>query len=602
MPLTPRWWHNATGYQVYPASFRDSNGDGIGDLPGIISSLDYLKDLGVDFIWLSPTYDSPQHDMGYDVSDYEAIYGPYGTMDDMDTLIRELHARGMRIVLDLVVNHTSSEHAWFKASRQSKDNKFSDWYIWRDPKEDGPLQQPLGTGTARREGRPPNNWRAAFGGSVWTYAEERGQYYMHLALPEQPDLNWENPEVRKAVFESAIGFWLKKGVDGFRADVVNCYCKDQTFPDAPVSMPNEAIQPMLPQHILNGPRIHEWLQQMRTDALERYGGEDVLLLGELPATGMDEITKYMSAIPRELDMVFDLDFLMVGNDWASKPHEFQQPKLPDLKDAFVKTQGFLSCAPEAWTSTFLENHDFPRSIHRFGPGISGDYQIAAAKMLALFLATLSGTLFIYQGQEIGMRNVSESWTQEDFRDRAILEYFTEMELKYPGDRTMQSKALAGAHRMSRDNARTPMQWSSASPNAGFSAPHASPWIKVNENYAKLNVADQLGVKGSVLEFWRELIKFRKENADLFIEGQFELLDRDNERTFTYLKKSVSAQPNERKALVVLNFSNELVESCVPEQHREPHPEFMYGSAGSSAISEKLKPWEGRVYSIAGARK
>jgi len=600
MPATQRWWHKATGYQVYPASFRDSNDDGIGDLPGIISSLDYLKDLGVDFIWLSPMYDSPQHDMGYDVSNYEAIYAPYGTMDDMDTLIRELHVRDMRIVLDLVVNHTSSEHAWFKASRQSKDNKFADWYIWRDANDDS-LEQPAGMGTARGQRKPPNNWRAAFGGSVWAYAEERGQYYLHLALAEQPDLNWENPEVRKAVFESAIGFWLKKGVDGFRADVVNCYCKDQSFPDTPVTIPNECTQPMLPQHILNGPRIHEWLQEMRTDGLERYGGDNVLLLGELPATGAEEIIKYMSAKPRELDMIFDFDFFMVGNDWSTKPHEFQQPKLPDLKDAFAKTQGFLGCAPEAWTSTFLENHDNPRSIDRFGPGSSGD-QMAAAKMLAVFAATLSGTLFIYQGQEIGMRNVPGSWTKHDFRDKAILRYFREMELLYPGDQMMQSKALDGAREMSRDNARTPMQWSSESPNAGFSAPHASTWIKVNENYTEVNVEKQQGVDGSVLEFWKGLIKFRKDNADLFIAGQFELLDRENEKTFTYLKRSVKGHPNQREAVIMLNFSHELVQAFIPEQLREAPMEFMFGSAGSSAISEKLRPWEGRVYLVDAAQE
>jgi oligo-1,6-glucosidase len=297
----PKWWKDVTGYQIWPASYKDSNDDGLGDIPGITSTLDYLIHLGVDFIWLSPVYDSPHHDAGYDARDYESIWAKYGTLDDMDTLIREVHVRGMRIVMDLVVNHTSNEHTWFPESKKSKSNPYSNWYIWGDPKYEG----------ADRKRQPPNNWRAAFGGSYWTYVPEQDQYYLHLCLPEQPDLNWQNGATRREIYASAIEFWLKKGIDGFCVDVVNFYWNDPSFPDAKVVHETEEYQPMEPQHIISGPKMHDWLREQRIEALGKYG-EDVVLIGELPGTSREEVLRYVSAQSRELDMVFDFDIYMTA--------------------------------------------------------------------------------------------------------------------------------------------------------------------------------------------------------------------------------------------------------------------------------------------------
>ena len=574
----PKWWKDATGYQIWPASYKDSNSDGIGDIPGITSTLDYLKHLGVDFIWLSPVYDSPQHDAGYDVRDYENIWAKYGTMEDMDALIGEVHARGMRIIMDLVVNHTSNEHRWFQESKKSKSNPYSNWYIWRDPKYEG-------TDGKRH---PPNNWRAAFGGSVWTYVPERDQYYLHLALPEQPDLNWQNDATRKAIYTSAVEFWLKKGIDGFRVDVVNFYWKDPSFPDAKVVLESEEYQPMEAQHILNGPKMHDWLREQRIEALDKYG-EDVVLIGELPGTSREEVLRYVSAQSRELDMVFDFDIFMAGNDWNTKLHDFQPFKLPELKDALIKTQGYLANT-DAWTTTFIENHDNARSVSRFGPG-EGEHKNAAAKMLALFITTLSGTLFIYQGQEIGMSNVPPHWTKEDFRDKAIMRYFEEIEQQYPGDEKMRERAIAAARQLGRDNARTPVQWSSE-PNGGFST--VEPWIRVNDNFEQVNAARQLGDGQSVLEFWRRMIKVRTQHKDVFIYGVFELLDRDNATTVSFLKTS---QNGEKKVLVVLNFSGEEADLYVPEDLKGQTLELVISSAEARGAEERLRPWEGRAYAV-----
>ena len=581
MPITQlrRWWKEATCYQIWPASFQDSNGDGLGDIQGIISRLDYLKDLGVDLIWLSPIYDSPQHDMGYDVRNYEDIYEKYGNLKDMEALIAQIKSRGMKLIMDLVVNHTSFEHHWFLESRKSRNNPYSDWYIWRDPK----YRDADGTP------HPPCNWRAAFGGSVWTYAPEREQYYLHLALPEQPDLNWQNEITRKAIYKSAIEFWLAKGIDGFRVDVVNFYWKDLSFPDSKVVLPDEEFQPMEVQHVINGPRMHEWLQEQRSTSLDKFG-EDIILVGELPGTSTEEVLRYIDPQTRELDMIFDFDIFVAGNNFDMLLHEFRRAKLTEIKKTLVKTQGFLN-GGKAWTTTFLENHDVSRSVSRFGPG-DGPYHTSAAKMLALLVATLSGTLFIYQGQEIGMSGLpSKKWKREDFKDRAAIDYLDKMERQYGGDEAMMLRAFEAAVELGRDNARTPMQWT-AGANAGFS--NVDPWIPVNDNYVLFNAEDQAKDPGSILGFWKQFLKLRKLHKDTLIYGSFSLVDAENEKTLTFLK---SSEDGSGQCLVALNFSDQETELFVPESMSGAKLNMLVSTSSQAGREGFLDPWEGRLYGI-----
>lgn len=573
----PNWWKNATCYQIWPASYKDSNGDGFGDVPGIISTLDYLADLGIDIIWLSPMYDSPQHDMGYDIRNYEAVWDKFGTLADMDTLIREVHKRGMHLILDLVVNHTSDEHAWFKESRKSKDNKYSDWYVWRDPKYvDGKRQ-------------PPNNWRAIFGGSAWEYVSERDQYYLHLFVTQQPDLNWENETTRRAIYKTAIEFWLDRGIDGFRVDTVNLYCKDTAFPDAPIALPDEPYQ-TASLFYENGPRMHEWLKEQRRDVLDKYG--DVMLVGELPGTEASEVLKYTSAQNRELDMVFDFDIVDLGGRHHVKPHQTYRHTLPAMKSALMKTQSFLDPPSDAWTSVFAENHDQGRSLSRFATD-SPTHRVAAGKMFALMLATLSGTLFLYQGQEIGMVNIPSSWDEREIRDVSAMNYWTETKTLYPNDAAMHKAALAGIQRVGRDNARTPVQWS-AEAHAGFST--VAPWIRVHDNYGEVNVAAQQGDPDSVLGFWKRVLALRKAHADVLVYGGFEVCDYENLKTFTYVKTAREEEGGRRRTvLVVLNFTDEVQGVDVPASLAGREMELLIGS--EKEVGEKLVPWEGRAYLV-----
>lgn len=581
---TRQWWKEANAYQIWPASFQDSNDDGFGDLPGIVSRLDYLKNLGIDLIWLSPVYDSPQHDMGYDISDYENIWPKYGSLEDMDILIKEAKARGIKLMMDLVVNHTSNEHKWFIESAKSADesNPFRDWYLWREPKGFDAGGKPI----------PPNNWRSAFGGSAWEYVEARKQFYLHIFLPEQPDLNWFNPVTRQAIYTSAIEFWLKRGIEGFRIDVVNLYCKDTNFPDAAMVLPGETYQPVERQHVLNGPLMHDWLQEQRREALDKYG--DVVLVGELHGTAEEEIMRYLSPDTRELDMIFDFDLFHKGDASTGLPHDERVPKLTELKPAFVKTQGLMSQG-KAWPTTFLENHDHSRSIDRFGPGARSPYREDAAKMLAILVCTLSGTLYVYQGQEMGMTNMPKTWKREDFRDKLVLRYFAEMAERYAGDEDMLKVVLDSALRIGRDNARTPVQWSDGA-NGGFTK--GAPWIGVNDNYEVINAAAQEGKSDSVLEFWRRILKLRKEYKDVLVYGDFELLDRSNEQKLSFIK---SCSDTGNQMLVELSFSDQ--EQALLDISQ------VKGIARALAISScprtealdaesPLKPWEGRVWNLA----
>jgi len=576
MTISPQpWWKSANVYQIYPASFKDSNGDGIGDIPGIISELDHIKSLGMDVVWICPMYDSPQYDMGYDISDYEAVYPPYGTVQDMEKLAEECHARGMRLILDLVINHTSHLHEWFKESRSSKTNPKRDWYIWKPPKYD-----------ADGNRKPPTNWRGFFGGSVWEWDEETQEYYLHLFCKEQPDLNWENDETRQAIYESAMEFWLKKGVDGFRIDTVNMYSKDTTYPDAPMTDPGSDWQ-FAGDMICNGPRMHEFLSEMNA-VMDKY---DAMTVGELPHTpDLSRVLRYVSAREKQLNMVFQFDVVDIGQGKGLKYDTVPKDwRLSELKDAFKRTQEILE-GTDAWTTVFIENHDQARSISRFGSDKSPEHIDRSGKMLATLLTTLSGTLYIYQGQEIGMVNVPEDWPMEEYKDVEALSYWNEVRERTNNDPEALKKAKDAMQHLGRDNARIPMQWDSSF-NAGFTS-SKTPWMRVHDNYPEINVARQAGEKNSVLAFWKKMLRMRKQHADLFIHGHFSTHDDHNEKTFVYTKTAKGGAT----ALVMLNFTEEEVEIEVPEEVQGK----MLTLVSSNYDSDKpgvLRTLEGKVYLV-----
>lgn len=441
MTVSQQPWWKGTVYQIYPASFKDSNNDGIGDLKGVIQSLDYIESIGVDIVWICPMYESPQIDMGYDISDYRKVYGPYGTVDDMVTLISEVHRRGMRIILDLVVNHTSDQHAWFKESRSSKCNPKRDWYIWKPARYDADGQR-----------TPPNNWRSNFGGSAWQWDEETQEYYLHLFCPEQPDLNWENEQTRQAIYADAMVFWLEKGVNGFRIDTVNMYSKDPSFPDAPITDLSAEWQEAGLTYC-NGPRMNEYLSEMNA-VLAPY---DAMSVGECPFTpDRNTVVGYVSSRQKRLNMVFQFDAVDVGQGkvfkYQTEPFAYV---LQDLKEAVARTQSLL-CGTDAWTTAFIENHDQARSISRFGDD-SPQWRERSGKMLSLLFAALSGTLFIYQGQEIGMINMPVEWPIEEYKDVDSSNYYSMVAQRSNNDPQELAKAKASLQHLARDHARTPMQ-------------------------------------------------------------------------------------------------------------------------------------------------
>jgi oligo-1,6-glucosidase len=580
MPQNPRpWWQSAIGYQIWPASFKDSNSDGIGDINGVLSKLDYLQSLGVDLIWFSPLYDSPNRDMGYDVSNYESIHPQYGTLADMDSLIKESKKRNIRIVMDMVANHTSDQHHWFVESCKSRTGPYSDWYIWRDPKYDSEGNR-----------QPPNNWRTGsrYGKSTWKYVAERDQYYFCFGTTYQPNLNWFCEELRRAVYESAMKFWLERGIDGFRMDLVGLYWKDPTFPDAKEVYPGEALQPLDGTRCLNGEEVHVWLKEMKERIRQEFG-EEIVLIGELPGTDRETFLRYISSDSKELEMALDTDIFITGNDWTDGLYELKRPELPLLKDAILKTQSLLDDG--GWPTAFLENHDFARSVSRFGPG-EGVYREAAAKMLALMAATLSGTLFIYQGEEIGMTNVPPHWGRDDFKDNADLEHIEDIDPTK--DAEAVEKSVNALVTWGRDNGRTPVQWSDEA-HAGFS--DVKPWIKVIDNYTHINVAEQLGKPDSILSFWVKMMQMRKEMSHVLVSGLFRLVDRDNLSVFSYTKTSTDGKT---EMLVVLNFSSKEVQA--PGQTGDGSMRLVCTTAAVSTETGSneatLQPWEGRMYQIA----
>lgn len=496
--MAGEWWKNSAVYQIYPQSFQDSNNDGIGDLNGIRQRLDYIQNLGAEIIWLNPIYQSPLVDNGYDISDYKAINPIYGTLDDFKALIKEAHEKGIRIVMDLVVNHTSDQHAWFKESCKSKDNPYSDYYIWKDPKADGSA---------------PNDWGSTFGGPAWEYVESRGQYYLHCFAKEQPDLNWENENVRQDVYDQ-MRFWLDLGVDGFRMDVISLLSKDQAYPD------NNGRFDYAKSYYAgasNGPRIHEFLQEMNREVLSHY---DVITVGETPNTSSSQALLYTDPKRHELSMVFQFEHMHLD---YGKYGKFSPDKvnLIDLKDNLSLWQEALK---EGWNSLYWDNHDQPRAVSRFGND-SEEYRVVSAKMLASLLHGMKGTPYIFQGEEIGMKN-------GDFGD---LKNYQDIETRFMIERMRDAGEEASyieecIYNGSRDNARTPMAWNDQKPYYGFSK--HQPWIYTPKDGASINVEEALADPDSVFYHYKKLLDLRK-NLPVLQEGDYTLLDHDNPNVFSY---------------------------------------------------------------------
>lgn len=507
------WWKESVIYQIYPRSFCDSNGDGIGDLNGIRSKLDYLQKLGINVIWLSPIYKSPNDDNGYDISDYQDIMDDFGTMEDFDALLKEAHEHGIKIVMDLVINHTSDEHKWFIESRSSKDNPKRDYYIWREPKD----------------GKEPNNWGSCFSGSAWEYDEKTGMYYLHCFSKKQPDLNWDNEKVRDEVF-NMMTWWCEKGIDGFRMDVISMISKVPGLPDG--NQGEGALYGDL-SNTTNGPRVHEYLQEMRKRVLSKY---DLITVGECAGVTIEEAKKYASLDNSELNMVFEFEHTGLDYDekgkWTTKRFY-----LPDLKANLSKWQNELE--GEAWNSLYWDNHDQPRIVSRLG-----DNSPLSAKCIATILHMMKGTPYIYQGEELGMTNYPFK-SIDECRDIEILNAHKEL---VGGGRMSEEDLMAGIRAKGRDNARTPMQWDDTK-EAGFTT--GKPWIGVNPNYKTINAKAELEDSNSVFYYYQKLIELRRSSqwSDIIVYGTYELLDKDDENIFAYTR-----QLGDRKILVVCNVS------------------------------------------------
>lgn len=590
-----QWWKHGVVYQIYPASFCDSNGDGVGDLPGITSKLDYLKDLGADILWICPMYDSPQVDMGYDISNYEDVYRPYGTVQDMEVLLKEAHARGMKIMLDLVINHTSDQHEWFKESRSSKNNPKRDWYIWKPA-----------TYNEKGERVPPNNWRSNFGGdSAWQWDPTTEEYYLRLFAAEQPDLNWENEEMRKVLYKSSMRFWLDRGVDGFRVDTVNMYSKPPGLPDAPIVDPDSFTQPAGPVYC-NGPRMHEFLSEMNA-ILSEYGA---ITVGELPNTpSLEKVLKYVSAEAKQLDMVFQFDIVDLGHGtahhYSAKPRSFT---LPDMKAAMASTQTLIR-GNDAWTTVFLENHDNARSISRYADD-SPRYRVPSAKMLALMQTCMSGTQYVYQGQEIGVVNApKDTYPLENYLDLNSYLYIDMIKERYGADNAAKiDEAFDSLQYMARDHSRIPMPWNGKGKFGGFSdvaekegKQISDPWMKAHPLSNEINVASQIDDPQSVLSFWKEALAFRKKNADVLVYGDYQTLGLEDKDTLSFLKET---QDGQKKAVFVGNFTSDEKKWAVPDAKElglasgtsikfEP----LLSTHGNKDASQTLAPFEGRAYLV-----
>ena len=524
--MEKRWWKESVVYQIYPRSFCDSNGDGIGDLNGITGKLDYLKELGIDVIWLSPVYKSPNDDNGYDISDYQAIMDEFGTMEDFDRMLATAHEKGIKIMMDLVVNHTSDEHKWFIESRKSTDNPYRDYYIWRPAKEDGSL---------------PNNWGSCFSGPAWEYDKTTDMYFLHLFSKKQPDLNWDNPAVRQDVFDM-MNWWLKKGVDGFRMDVISLISKEPGLPDKEPGINGYATFNVS----ANGPHVHEYLQEMRQKALNNA---DTITVGECSGVTLEEAKKYARSDEKELNMVFQFEHMDVDSDEKAGKWTTRKMDLRDLKEILTRWQKGLQDI--AWNSLYWENHDQPRSVSRFGND-SDEYREISAKMLATCIHMMQGTPYVYQGEELGMTNCPFN-TLDNFRDLESINAFHE--LTEQGKMTEEDMMAAISYK-GRDNARTPMQWDDSA-YAGFST--ATPWIMVNPNYTKINAKDQVNREDSVFKYYQKLIKLRHE-SELIVYGTYDLILDDDKDIYAYIRTL-----GDKKLIVYCNFSENTREVELPEE-------------------------------------
>lgn len=557
------WWKDAVVYQIYPQSFKDSNNDGIGDINGIREKIPYLKDLGVNVLWLNPIYESPMVDNGYDISDYYKIADCYGTMEDFENLLKEAHDAGIKIIMDLAVCASSIEHKWFKESKKSRDNKYSDYYIWKDPKEDGSA---------------PNNWGSIFGsGSAWEYVEERGQYYLHLFAVEQPDLNWENPDLRNEVYEN-MEFWLKKGIDGFRLDSISLISKKQDFPDDPTTGENGYGSPYFGAS--NGPRVHEFLQEMYEKVLSKY---DVMTVGEATRTPVDKALLYCQPERKELNMVFQFDHMHVDYGKFGRYSDLKF-KLSDLKEAMFLWQKSLNGV--GWNSLYWDNHDQPRFVSRFGNDDS-KYRKLSATMLATVLFFQQGTPFIYQGDEIGMTNVAFD-SIDSYKDIEA----HNMYLKFSNMGLSNDEIMSYIHNKSRDNARTPMQWNS-NLFAGFSC--VDPWIELNPNYSKINVENDMNSDFSIHDYYKKLIKYRKGN-EIVRDGDFKEIGLEDSDIFCYTRTYKG------KTLLVLgSFSDKKVCYNVPNNLQKFKRELVISNYDGNIEQNKdastlyLRPYEALVF-------
>ncbi|MFD1849351.1 glycoside hydrolase family 13 protein [Oceanobacillus bengalensis] len=556
--MQKQWWKEQVVYQIYPRSFNDSNGDGIGDIKGITEKLDYLKKLGVDVIWLSPVYKSPNDDNGYDIADYKAIMDEFGTMEDWEEMLEEIHNRGMKLMMDLVVNHSSDEHQWFQESRKSKDNPYRDYYIWRPGKD----------------GKEPNNWASTFSGSAWKYDEQTDEYFLHLFSKKQPDLNWENPKLRREVYDM-MEWWLEKGIDGFRMDVINFISKVPGLPDAPNPEGKKYVGGS--KYFMNGPRIHEFLQEMNEEVLSKY---DIMTVGEMPGVSVEQAKDYTGEERKELQMVFQFEHMDLDSGpngkWDLKPLD-----LRDLKTSISRWQTGLNGV--GWNSLYLNNHDQPRIVSRFGD--DKEYRVISAKMLGTFLHMLQGTPYIYQGEEIGMTNIKFD-SIDDYKDIEILNMYKE-KIAEGAD---PKKVMESIYVKGRDNARTPVQWD-ASENAGFTT--GEPWIKVNENYKEINAEQVVADEDSIYHYYRELIQLRKKHP-IIVYGDYTLILPEHDKLYAYTRTYEG-----EKLLVVTNFSGENVGFELPhdvafeaqEQLISNYPETGHGDYRSFT----LRPYEARVF-------
>ena len=553
------WWNNSVVYQIYPKSFQDSNGDGVGDLRGIIEHLDYLKKLGVDIIWLNPIYKSPQVDNGYDISDYQAINPTLGNMADFQDLIDGIHERGMKLVMDLVVNHTSDQHKWFQESKKSKDNPYRDYYIWRDGKN----------------GQAPNNWGSYFSGSAWQYDKQTDQYFLHLFAPQQVDLNWENPKVRHSVYDM-MNWWAAKGVDGFRMDVINLISKPAGLPDGKKSADEKYanVQPL----VANGPRIHEFLQEMNKNVMSKH---KMITVGETPGATPEDAQKYASLDNKELNMVFQFEHMgLDGNDnpalgkWNDK-----KASLSDLRANFTKWQEELM--GKAWNSLYWNNHDQPRVVSRFGDDSTEENRVKSAKMLATMLHFQQGTPYIFEGEEIGMTNAGFTKLSDYVDLESINAYHQLVDDQHLLDGQTMMKYLAHS---SRDNARTPMQWDD-SKNAGFT--DGQPWEKMNPAYKQINVKQALADPNPIFYYYQKLIKLRHE-MPVITNGDYRLAkgNSDDPDVFAYVRSN-----DDTTLLVITNYTNKTL-----QRHFDvPAGAKVLISNYDDDAGDTIRPYEARVY-------